>query len=114
MESIDLLIGRYPKLVNCRGDILHAAELLTEGFRRGGTLFTCGSGTPSPSSEIPWLLFTVRGSTGDELLVKLDGAPAMTAAYSYSSVFFADPALSEGQSYPLQAGSQTQEGKASK
>ena len=80
----------------------------------GGTLFTCGSGTPSPSSEIPWLLYTVRGSSGDELLVKLDGAPAMTAAYSYSSVFFADPALSEGQSYPLQAGSQTQEGKASK
>ena len=80
----------------------------------GGTLFTCGSGTPSPSSEIPWLLYTVRGSTGDELLVKLDGAPAMTAAYAYSSVFFADPTLSEGQSYPLQAGSQTQEGKASK
>ena len=80
----------------------------------GGTLFTCGSGTPSPSSEIPWLLYTVRGSSGDELLVKLDGAPAMTAAYSYSSVFFADPALSEGESYPLQAGSQTQEGKASK
>jgi hypothetical protein len=55
MESIDLLIGRYPKLVNCRGDILHAAELLTEGFRRGGTLFTCGNGearrTPITSSE---------------------------------------------------------------
>ena len=80
----------------------------------GGTLFACGSGTPSPSGEIPWLLFTVRGSANDELLVKLEGAPTMTAVYSYSSVFFADPALSAGQSFSLQAGSQTQEAVASR
>ena len=51
MESIDLLIGRYPKLVNCRGDILHAAELLTEGFRCGGTLFTCGNGGSAADAD---------------------------------------------------------------
>ena len=80
----------------------------------GGTLFACGSGTPKPASEIPWLLFTARGSAGDELQLKLDGAPALTAFYAYSSVFFADPALNEGQSFSLQAGSQTQEAQASR
>ncbi len=80
----------------------------------GGTLFTCGSGTPEPASEIPWLFYTVRGNAGDELSVKLDGAPTLSAAYAYSSVFFADPALSEGQNFSLQAGSRTQEAKASR
>ena len=28
MNSIDLWIGRYPKLIGCRADILRASELL--------------------------------------------------------------------------------------
>jgi len=51
MESIDLLIGRYPKLIGCRGEILRAAELLTETFRRGGTLFTCGNGGSAADAD---------------------------------------------------------------
>ena len=67
---------------------------------------------PTPAGEIPWLLFTAGGSAGDELQIKLEGAPSMKAAYAYRSVFFADPALSEGQSCSLQAGSQTLEATA--
>ena len=33
MESIELLIGRYPKLIGCREDLLRALELLSQGFR---------------------------------------------------------------------------------
>ena len=80
----------------------------------GGTLLACGSGTPSPVSEIPWLLYTVKGGAGDELSVKAGDEPALTAVYAYSTVFFVDPALSEGESYSLQAGSQTLEASASR
>ena len=51
MESIDLLIGRYPKLIGCRGEIVRAAELLTDAFRSGGTLFTCGNGGSAADAD---------------------------------------------------------------
>ena len=51
MESIDLLIGRYPKLIGCREDLLCALELLSQGFRRGGTLFTCGNGGSAADAD---------------------------------------------------------------
>ena len=51
MESIDLLIGRYPKLIGCRAEIVRAAELLTEAFRSGGTLFTCGNGGSAADAD---------------------------------------------------------------
>jgi D-sedoheptulose 7-phosphate isomerase len=51
MESIDLLIGRYPKLIGCREDLLRALELLSQGFRRGGTLFTCGNGGSAADAD---------------------------------------------------------------
>ncbi len=51
MESIDLLIGRYPKLVNCRADLLRMLDLLCGGFRRGGTLFTCGNGGSAADAD---------------------------------------------------------------
>ena len=51
MDSIDLLIGRYPKLIGCRAEIVRAAELLTETFRAGGTLFTCGNGGSAADAD---------------------------------------------------------------
>jgi len=51
MEPVDLLIGRYPKLVNCRADLLCALDLLREGFGRGGTLFTCGNGGSAADAD---------------------------------------------------------------
>ncbi len=51
MESIDLLIERYPKLIGCREDLLRALELLSQGFRRGGTLFTCGNGGSAADAD---------------------------------------------------------------
>ncbi len=74
MESIDLLIGRYPKLVNCRSDILHAAELLTEGFRRGGTLFTCGNGGSAADAD------HIVGELAKGFLKKRPVSPKLRAA----------------------------------
>ena len=51
MISIDLLIGRYPKLVGCRDSILDAAALLEETFRSGGTLYTCGNGGSATDAD---------------------------------------------------------------
>ncbi len=51
MEKIDALIGRYPKLADCRSDILRASELLIGVFREGGTLFTCGSGGSAADAD---------------------------------------------------------------
>ncbi len=51
MISIDLLIGRYPKLVGCRDSILDAAALLEETFRSGGTLYTCGNGGSAADAD---------------------------------------------------------------
>ena len=51
MESIDLLIGRYPKLIGCKAEIVRAAELLTASFGNGGTLFTCGNGGSAADAD---------------------------------------------------------------
>ncbi len=51
MNSIDLLIGRYPKLIGCRADILRASELLNAVFEKGGTLFTCGNGGSAADAD---------------------------------------------------------------
>lgn len=51
MESVDLLIGRYPKLIGCREAILTAADLLIGTFRQGGTLFTCGNGGSAADAD---------------------------------------------------------------
>ena len=51
MDSIDLLIGRYPKLIGCRSELLRAAELLADTYRRGGTLFTCGNGGSAADAD---------------------------------------------------------------
>ena len=51
MISVDLLIGRYPKLVGCREPILAAADLLGETFRAGGTLYLCGNGGSAADAD---------------------------------------------------------------
>lgn len=73
----------------------------------GGTLLACGSGSPSPTSSIPWLFAAAAGKAGDEICVKTGDEPVLTAVYDYSGVLYADAAMSDGQSYELQAGSQT-------
>ena len=104
IEGGRILISAYNKPVDAKASFQIS----------GGTLLACGRGTPSPAGEIPWLLYTAKGSAGDALSVKAGDEPGLTAAYAYSTVFFADPTLSEGQSYSLQAGSQTLEAIASR
>ena len=79
----------------------------------GGTVFACGGGTLQPESELPYLLFAADGRAGDELTLS-DAALSMQAAYLYRTVFVAGEGLSEGQSYRLQAGSQSLEATASR
>ena len=82
---------------------------------RDGLLFACGSGTPQPECGIPWLLFPVKGSAGRlELFVSSDEADVLEAVYPYSTVYFAAPSLTEGQSYTLKTVSGSQEAKASR
>jgi D-sedoheptulose 7-phosphate isomerase len=78
MNSIDLLIGRYPKLIGCRADILRASELLNAVFEKGGTLFTCGNGgSAADADHIVGELakgFVKKRPVGPELCEKLKGA----------------------------------------
>lgn len=82
---------------------------------RDGLIFACGSGTPKPESELPWLLYPVQGQTGQlQLFLASDEAAVLEAAYGYSTVYFAGPSLVEGQSYTLKTASGSQEAKASR
>ena len=80
---------------------------------RGGTLFACGGGTLSPSAEIPYLLGSYSGDSGLSIVFN-DTALRLQAAYPFSTVIYADEALSEGQSYTLQLGEQALELTAKK
>lgn len=51
MESLDELILRYPKLEECRESICFAEKMLTELYRRGGTLYICGNGGSSADAD---------------------------------------------------------------
>lgn len=51
MESLDELIMRYPKLSECGESIGRAAKMLTELYRRGGTLYTCGNGGSAADAD---------------------------------------------------------------
>lgn len=51
MESLDELILRCPGLVECRESIDRAVGMLTELYRRGGTLYICGNGGSSADSD---------------------------------------------------------------
>ena len=80
-----------------------------------GLLFACGKGTPQPEAEIPWLLFPVKGSAGRlELFTASDEATVLEAGYPFSTVYFAAPSLTEGQSYTLKTVSGSQEATASR
>lgn len=80
----------------------------------GGTVFACGSGTPKPESEVPWLLYTADGHAGDELKLNAGADYTLHAAYLYHSVFFLGEGLTDGESVRLQAGPQSLEAKAAR
>ena len=86
MDSIDLLIGRYPKLIGCRSELLRAAELLADTYRRGGTLFTCGNGgSAADADHIVGELakgFLKKRPVGGEILEKLTEAYPDGAAFA--------------------------------
>ncbi len=77
----------------------------------GGTVFACG-GTSEPSAEIAWVRFAAEGRAGDELRVSADDSLSLTAAYAYAFVFYADPALTDGQSCTLNYGNAAAEAEA--
>ena len=103
IEGGRVLISAYNKAVDAK-----AHFLLT-----GGTVFACG-GTSEPEAGIAWVRFPAAGRIGDELRVSADESLSLTAAYAYSSVFYADAALSEGQSCTLNYGSAEAEAEASR
>ena len=71
----------------------------------GGTIFACGGGTLSPRAEIAYLLGSSSGNAGTSLSLA-NSELRLQAAYPFSTVLYADEALSEGQRYSLQLGEQ--------
>ena len=104
IEGGQILIAAFNKPLDAKARLLFS----------GGSLLACGSGTPKPESEIPWLFFTAQGRSGDSLTLSANELLTLEAAYSYSSVCCFDPVLSEGQRYELKAGSETLEATASR
>ena len=50
-QFIEELFGRYPKLLECEGEIHRAMELLLDSFQRGGKLLICGNGGSASDSD---------------------------------------------------------------
>ena len=82
----------------------------------GGTLFACGNGKQPTldSASTPYLVYSLQGHAGEELIIDASDSLTMTAAYGYSFVLCADSAITEGQRCTLHAGSQTLETSAGK
>ena len=51
METLNELVGRYPALKNCSGDIERAREILVEIFDSGNKLMICGNGGSAADSD---------------------------------------------------------------
>ena len=51
METLNELVGRYPALKNCSGDIERAREILIETFEGGNKLMICGNGGSAADSD---------------------------------------------------------------
>ena len=50
-KDIDELIARYPELESCKADILRAAEIMVDCFKRKGKLLVCGNGGSAADCE---------------------------------------------------------------
>jgi len=50
-KHIDSLIKRYPELIVCKDDIMHAYKLLKEAYERDGKLLVVGNGGSASDSE---------------------------------------------------------------
>ncbi len=51
IETLDLLIDRYPQLETCRGDILSAYNMLEECYASDGKLLIAGNGGSAADAE---------------------------------------------------------------
>lgn len=51
LKHIDTLIGRYPKLIVCKDDIIKAYEILEEAYSQERKLLVCGNGGSASDSE---------------------------------------------------------------
>lgn len=50
-KEMDHLIGRYPILASCSGDVTRALEMLLLSFRSGGKVLVCGNGGSAADAE---------------------------------------------------------------
>lgn len=70
------MISRYPALEACRADVEKAAEMMTDTFRAGGKLLTCGNGgSASDAMHIVGELmkgFVLARKLGTDMREKLD------------------------------------------
>ena len=51
IETLEEMIGRYPKLENCKNEIKKSAEMLIECYESGNCLYTCGNGGSAADSD---------------------------------------------------------------
>ena len=51
MNTLEMLITRYPDLASCQAGISEAFQLLAASFRGGGKLLICGNGGSAADSE---------------------------------------------------------------
>lgn len=51
MESLQELIGRYPKLENCKKEIGESRDLLIRTFEAGNRLYLCGNGGSAADAD---------------------------------------------------------------
>ena len=51
MEFVDELFSRYPQLRSCEGEVENAVDVLTNCYRRGGKVLTCGNGGSAADAE---------------------------------------------------------------
>jgi len=50
-NELDHLLENYPQLVNCMDDIWNACKLITNCYRQGGLIMTCGNGGSAADAE---------------------------------------------------------------
>jgi D-sedoheptulose 7-phosphate isomerase len=84
-KELDHLLENYPQLAVCTDDIWNAFTLMTDGFRRGGLIMTCGNGGSAADAEhITGELmksFKQRRPVSDEQRAALEAAFPNEGAY---------------------------------
>lgn len=98
LDKVEELIGRYPVLAECRGDMVAAVEAICESYRAGGKVIICGNGGSASDSEhvVGELMkgFLLKREIKGELAERIRAAAPEHADYLIANLQGALPALS--------------------